>query len=122
MTLLLEFDGDYGSYLRMDYSINCDSAEHKFYQAYALLLCCFVAVQFSPIGVPLMYYFLLHRLKNLIDLGQKRLSFELGEEAGFKLRSWRGSGKRRRTKTYKGFCSCTGTSSQYFGGSRSSTR
>ncbi len=44
--------------------------------------CCFVAVQFPPIGVPLMYYFLLHRLKNLIDLGQKRLSFELGEEAG----------------------------------------
>ena len=44
--------------------------------------CCFVAVQFSPIGVPLMYYFLLHRLKNLIDLGQKRPSFELGEEAG----------------------------------------
>ena len=40
MTLLLEFDGDYGSYLRMDYTINCDSAEHKFYQAYALLLCC----------------------------------------------------------------------------------
>jgi hypothetical protein len=29
-----------------------------------------------------MYYFLLHRLKNLIDLGQKRLSFELGKEAG----------------------------------------
>ena len=61
----------------MDYSINCDSAEHKFYQAYALG-CCLV----FPIGVPSMYYFLLRRMKNLIDPGQKRLCFELGEEAG----------------------------------------
>jgi len=77
LTLLPEFDGDYGSYLKMDYSINCDSAEHKFYQMYALG-CCLV----FPIGVPSMYYFLLRRVKNLIDPGQKRLSFELGEEAG----------------------------------------
>ena len=77
LPILPEFDGDYGSYLKMDYSINCDSAEHKFYQMYALG-CCLV----FPIGVPSMYYFLLRRVKNLIDPGQKRLSFELGEEAG----------------------------------------
>ncbi|GMI00164.1 hypothetical protein TrLO_g11697 [Triparma laevis f. longispina] len=33
-----EFDSNYGGYLKMDYSINCDSAEHKFYSMCAWLL------------------------------------------------------------------------------------
>ncbi|GMH69242.1 hypothetical protein TrST_g1107 [Triparma strigata] len=74
-----DFDGDYGSYLKVDYSIDCDSAEHKKYVTYACA-CCAV----FPIGVPLMYFFLLRRVKSLLDPGQKQLCFSKGEEEGLK--------------------------------------
>lgn len=74
-----DFDGDYGSYLKVDYSIDYDSAEHGKYVTYACV-CCAV----FPIGVPLMYFFLLRRVKTLLDSGQKQLCFERGEEEGLK--------------------------------------
>ena len=30
------FDSGYGSYLKVDYSINCASEEHSFYETYAI--------------------------------------------------------------------------------------
>ncbi|GMH72179.1 hypothetical protein TL16_g05850 [Triparma laevis f. inornata] len=48
-----DFDGDYGSYLKVDYSIDCDLDDHKWYIMYAGG-CCMVLF---PIGVPLMYFF-----------------------------------------------------------------
>jgi len=72
------FDGDYGSFLKVDYSINCDSDEHKFYEAYAGFM-----ILVYPVGIPLMYFILLYMRRAELDPGQERFTHELGsEEAG----------------------------------------
>ena len=74
------FDGDYGSFLKVDYSIDCDSEGHKFYEAYAGLM-----ILIYPVGIPLMYFILLYRRRDELDPGQERFTHELGsEEAGMK--------------------------------------
>ena len=60
-----EFDGDYGSFLKADYSIDCGSDEHALFWWYAVaMIFCY------PIGIPLMYYGLLRKVKHLLDPGQ----------------------------------------------------
>jgi hypothetical protein len=69
------FDSSYGRYLRVDYSIDCDSSTHVAFQFYAAIM-----VLIYPIGIPLMYYMLLRDMKDKLDPGQKRLTAELGSE------------------------------------------
>ena len=61
------FDGAYGSYLKVDYSIDCDGTEHKLFSIYALA--CIVVY---PFGIPLMYFMLLRKERSLLDPGQER--------------------------------------------------
>ena len=68
-----DFDGNYGSYLKADYSIDCNSTEHKFFSAYAII--CIIVY---PIGVPAMYYWLLRRVSDQLDPGQKAMVAQLG--------------------------------------------
>jgi hypothetical protein len=70
-----EFDGGYGSYLKVDYSIDCDGTEHKIFNIYALA--CIIVY---PIGIPLMYFLLLRRERKLLDPGQRHFTFQLGSE------------------------------------------
>ena len=48
------FDGEYGSYLRSDYSVSCTTDNHKSYQLFAGAMCAIY-----PIGVPVTYFMLL---------------------------------------------------------------
>ena len=43
------FDEDYGSFLKADYSIDCDGDEHALFQGYALVM-----ILVYPVGIPLM--------------------------------------------------------------------
>ena len=70
-----EFDEGYGSYLKVDYSIDCNGTEHKVFSLYAMAMICVY-----PIGVPLMYYLLLRRERAMLDPGQRKFTFELGSE------------------------------------------
>ncbi|GMI11382.1 hypothetical protein TrVE_jg4951 [Triparma verrucosa] len=45
-----DFDGDYGSYLKVDYSIDCDAPSRNFYWYYA----CVMGLIY-PIGIPVLY-------------------------------------------------------------------
>ena len=74
------FDGDYGRYLKADLSINCDSPEHKFYEAFAT-----VCIIVYPIGVPLLYAVNLWSNRALLDPGQRRLVKDHGKEEGLKM-------------------------------------
>lgn len=47
-----KFDSGYGSYLMVDYSVDCASEEHKFYEKYAMG---FILVY--VVGIPSMYVF-----------------------------------------------------------------
>lgn len=73
-----DFDGGYGSYLKVDYSINCDGTEHKVFNIYAL-----ACIAVYPIGIPLMYFLLLRRERHLLDPGQRHFTFQLGSEKRF---------------------------------------
>ncbi|GMI20590.1 hypothetical protein TeGR_g10141 [Tetraparma gracilis] len=69
------FDGEYGSFLKVDYSIDCMSDEHKLAEKYALVM-----VLFYPVGIPVMYLVLLYRKRALLDPGQVKFTHELGDE------------------------------------------
>ncbi|GMI01202.1 hypothetical protein TrST_g6997 [Triparma strigata] len=62
-----DFDGDYGSYLKVDLSIDCNSAEHKLFSVYA-----FFTILVYPLGIPAMYMALLYRKRNLVNPGADR--------------------------------------------------
>jgi len=65
-----DFDGDYGSYLKVDLSIDCNSPEHKLFNMYA-----FLAILVYPFGIPTMYMTLLYRKRDLVNPGaDKKLS------------------------------------------------
>ena len=53
------------SFLKVDFSLDCQSAEHSFYKAFAAFM---VAVY--PVGIPLMYFFLLFTKRQLLKAGQ----------------------------------------------------
>ena len=53
------------SFLKVDFSLDCQSAVHSFYKAFAAFM---VAVY--PVGIPLMYFFLLFRKRQLLKAGQ----------------------------------------------------
>ncbi|GMH92878.1 hypothetical protein TL16_g12477 [Triparma laevis f. inornata] len=73
------FDGDYGSYLKADFSINCNSDEHKAYQTYAALM-----ILLFPIGVPVMYFVLLYKKREKLDPGQRHFATRTSEEDALK--------------------------------------
>lgn len=77
-----EFDGEYGSYLKVDYSIACDDgSERGSYTAYACLM-----IIVYPLGIPTMYFVLLYRKLKLIDPGQAEFEKTMSkEEASEKL-------------------------------------
>ena len=59
-----DFDGDYGSYLKVDLSIDCNSPEHKLSSVFA-----FLSILAYPLGVPAMYMSLLRRKRDLVNPG-----------------------------------------------------
>ncbi|GMI22709.1 hypothetical protein TeGR_g13157 [Tetraparma gracilis] len=74
------FDDGYGSFLKVDYSIDCASSSHAAFEAYALVM-----ILVYPVGIPLMYFALLFRKRAMLDPGQLKFARELGsEEAGLK--------------------------------------
>ena len=71
-----DFDDNYGSYLKVDLSIDCNSAEHKLFSMYAIL-----AIFVYPFGIPAMYMTLLYRKRDLVNPGaDKKLSNEAALE------------------------------------------
>jgi len=70
-----QFDGDYGSYLIADYSLSCDSPEHKWMVAYASVM-----VVVYPLGIPLANHFMLWRVRDKVNPNQRNLVFESGSE------------------------------------------
>ncbi|GMI38133.1 hypothetical protein TeGR_g10821 [Tetraparma gracilis] len=74
------FDDGYGSFLKVDYSIDCTSSSHAAFEAYAVVM-----ILVYPVGIPLMYFALLFRKRAMLDPGQLKFARELGsEEAGLK--------------------------------------
>ena len=73
------FDSGYGSYLKVDYSIDCVLEEHSLYETYAM-----GSILLYVVGIPLLYAILLWRNRHLLDPGQKRLEEEHGEAEGLK--------------------------------------
>ena len=66
--------------MKVDYSLDCDSDDHKLYELYASIM--FLVY---PFGTPLMYFILLYRRRDELDPGQERFARELGsEEKGLK--------------------------------------
>ena len=70
-----DFEGGYGSFLKVDYKIDCDSDENATYMAYAMLM-----ILVYPIGVPFVYFVLLYRKRAMLDPGQVRFTHELGSD------------------------------------------
>ena len=70
-----EFDQGYGTFLKVDYSIDCESDEHALYTKYAFLM-----IAIYPGGIPTLYHFLLHGARKKLDPRQRELSFELNSE------------------------------------------
>ena len=66
-------DGNW--YLKVDYSINCDTSTHFAYGAWAVIMT-FV----FPIGIPSMYWYLLFRKKHLLDGRQKEKEKTMSED------------------------------------------
>jgi hypothetical protein len=74
------FASDYGVYLKADYSIDCNSTQHVVYMLYAA-----ACVVIYPVGIPVMYYKLLHKQRAMLDPGQDSMSKEEGsQEDGLK--------------------------------------
>ena len=66
-------DGNW--YLKVDYSINCDTNTHFAYGAWAVIMT-FV----FPIGIPSMYWYLLFRKKHLLNGRQKEKEKTMSED------------------------------------------
>eukprot|EP00519_Triparma_laevis_P010367 CAMPEP_0182498006 /NCGR_PEP_ID=MMETSP1321-20130603/6353_1 /TAXON_ID=91990 /ORGANISM="Bolidomonas sp., Strain RCC1657" /LENGTH=1411 /DNA_ID=CAMNT_0024702007 /DNA_START=67 /DNA_END=4302 /DNA_ORIENTATION=- len=64
-----KFDDGYGSYLKVDLSLDCNNSQHKFYEIYAL----FMALCY-PVGIPLMYFVLLYKKRDKLDPGQAKFA------------------------------------------------
>ena len=77
-----DFGGDFGSFLKVDYSIDCSSERHATFQIYAIIM-----VLVYPVGVPLMYGVLLYRKRAMLDPGQWRFTHELGSEEHGRLKA-----------------------------------
>ncbi|GMH57983.1 hypothetical protein TL16_g02514 [Triparma laevis f. inornata] len=74
-----DFDGTYGSFLKVDYSIYCASDEHLMYELYAK-----VCILIYPMGIPLMYIWLLRRARKCLDPGQKHREGRYGIDEGMR--------------------------------------
>lgn len=70
-----DFDGTYGSFLKVDCSIYCASDEHLMYELYAKV-CILI--------YPLMYIWLLRRARKCLDPGQKHMEGRYGIDEGMR--------------------------------------
>ena len=70
-----EFDGSYGSYLKVDYSLDCSAGDHTLAVIWA---CCMIAVY--PVGIPSMYFYFLWSKKDKLDPGQAEYENSMSEE------------------------------------------
>ena len=68
-------NGEYGSFLKVDYSIDCKAPGRSLYLAWACLM-----ILVYPLGVPLMYFVLLWRKRHKLDPGQMALENENSQE------------------------------------------
>jgi len=59
-------DEDMSRWLKVDYSINCDSCLHGFFEFIAVIM----ALAY-PLGIPCMYAFLLYRAKADLNPGKR---------------------------------------------------
>ncbi|GMI40505.1 hypothetical protein TrCOL_g10999 [Triparma columacea] len=71
---------DATSFLKSDYSINCKDPAHNFYSLYATGM-----ILVYPIGIPLMYFVLLWRKRDLLEAGQTVKEESMSEEKALKL-------------------------------------
>jgi hypothetical protein len=62
-------EGTGTSYLRADYSVSCNTAKHTAYQAYAAVM-----ILVYPVGIPLLYTWLLLRERRYFNQSHKRSS------------------------------------------------
>jgi hypothetical protein len=62
-------EGTGTSYLRADYSVSCNTAKHTAYQAYAAVM-----ILVYPVGIPLLYTWLLWRERRCFNQSHKRSS------------------------------------------------
>ncbi|GMI02508.1 hypothetical protein TrLO_g61 [Triparma laevis f. longispina] len=67
------------SYWQVDYSIYCASDEHLMYELYAK-----VCILIYPMGIPLMYIWLLRRARKCLDPGQKHREGRYGIDEGMR--------------------------------------
>ena len=63
------------SFLKVDYSIDCNTGTHT-----AVMLFAGVMIIIYPVGVPVMYFFLLWRKRHLLDPGQRSKEGKMSEE------------------------------------------
>ncbi|GMI00735.1 hypothetical protein TrVE_jg11097 [Triparma verrucosa] len=74
-----DFD-DGKSFLKVDYSIACDEGpEYWFYWTYAMAM---IAVY--PVGIPLMYFILVYRKRDLLECEQGQLEESMSDNAALK--------------------------------------
>jgi hypothetical protein len=59
-----DFD-DWSSFLKADFSLDCLSSQYSIFSVYAGLM-----IVVYPVGVPLLYFFLLFRKRKLLEAGQ----------------------------------------------------
>ncbi|GMI51691.1 hypothetical protein TeGR_g9851 [Tetraparma gracilis] len=78
------FEGDYGSYLKADFSLDCTTSKHRWYMVYAALM-----IFIYPLGVPFMYYRLLRgengNVRERLRCEQEELEHMFGKEEGKKM-------------------------------------
>jgi len=70
-----EFD-DGTSFLKVDFSLDCQSPEHTFYKTFAGLMVCVY-----PVGIPLMYFILLFRTRQQLKAGQVKKEKEMSRDS-----------------------------------------
>ena len=63
------------SFLKVDYSIDCQAPQHSQFVQFASLM-----VLVYPIGIPAMYYYLLWKKKALLDPGQEEKEHRMSDE------------------------------------------
>jgi hypothetical protein len=82
-------------YLRADYSVQCDTAEHKLYKAYASVM-----IVIYPLGIPLLYTWLLWRSREKLSTEKDASGRVLDRHEDVSLLSTKFLWKRYRHEMY----------------------
>ena len=80
-----EFDDGYGRYLKADYSLSCDTTEHAQMEVYAKIM-----ILVYPVGVPLLYVFILGREYRLLrdEAARQKALLDDGSDASHSKMLW----------------------------------